>query len=263
MAEPNLLPSASPVNTPNQFQAGFFTKVQTSLSDTAANLASANAVLIQGQVAYETDTKKFKIGDGTTTYNSLSYQASYTSGTAAALASANPVLQAGQIGYETDTISFKIGDGSTAYNSLTYAYRGLVVAGEPSMGTPHPCSDANLSTTALVDTGTNTAGTWSAAVTMTGRPTGARAGYCHVSIAKGSAAPILSVAPATGITLSDISTGNNWRKYVSIRSPSSGAGAGYGGTMVWIPIDSNGQFKWCTTDSNSTVLIGPPVQYDI
>jgi hypothetical protein len=137
------------------------------------------------------------------------------------------------------------------------------VALEPSMGTPHPCSDANLSTTALVDTGTNTAGTWSAAVTMTGRPTGARAGYCHVSIAKGSAAPILSVAPATGITLSDISTGNNWRKYVSIRSPSSGAGAGYGGTMVWIPIDSNGQFKWCTTDSNSTVLIGPPVQYDI
>jgi hypothetical protein len=63
--------------------------------------------------------------------------ASWVSGTAAALASLNAVVPIGQIAFETDTVSIKIGDGSTAYNSLTYVYRGLPVAGEPSLGTGH------------------------------------------------------------------------------------------------------------------------------
>jgi hypothetical protein len=83
-------PPSVPLATANQFPKDFFKTVQTAQVDTAANLASGN-----------------------------------------------PVLLKGQIGYETDTLSFKIGDGTTAYNSLTYAYRGLVVAGEPSQGTPH------------------------------------------------------------------------------------------------------------------------------
>ncbi len=41
--------------------------------DTSANFASANPVLGTGEPAYETDTKKLKIGDGTTAYNSLDY----------------------------------------------------------------------------------------------------------------------------------------------------------------------------------------------
>lgn len=41
--------------------------------DTAANFASKNPVLGVGEPAYETDTKKLKIGDGTTAYNSLDY----------------------------------------------------------------------------------------------------------------------------------------------------------------------------------------------
>lgn len=41
--------------------------------DTAANFASKNPVLGIGEPAYETDTKKLKIGDGTTAYNSLDY----------------------------------------------------------------------------------------------------------------------------------------------------------------------------------------------
>lgn len=41
--------------------------------DTAANFTSVNPVLGLGEPAYETDTKKLKIGDGTTAYNSLSY----------------------------------------------------------------------------------------------------------------------------------------------------------------------------------------------
>jgi hypothetical protein len=42
-------------------------------NDTAANWTSANPVLAQGEMGIETDTKKFKIGDGVTAWNSLAY----------------------------------------------------------------------------------------------------------------------------------------------------------------------------------------------
>lgn len=41
--------------------------------DTAANWTSANPTLAQGEFGFETDTKKAKIGDGTTAWNSLAY----------------------------------------------------------------------------------------------------------------------------------------------------------------------------------------------
>ena len=41
--------------------------------DTSANWASTNPVLAQGELALETDTLRYKIGDGTTAYNSLAY----------------------------------------------------------------------------------------------------------------------------------------------------------------------------------------------
>lgn len=41
--------------------------------DTAANWTSNNPVLAEGEWGYETDTKKFKIGDGTTHWGSLAY----------------------------------------------------------------------------------------------------------------------------------------------------------------------------------------------
>jgi hypothetical protein len=41
--------------------------------DTAADWTAANPILLLGEIGYETDTKKFKIGDGTTNWNSLSY----------------------------------------------------------------------------------------------------------------------------------------------------------------------------------------------
>jgi len=75
--------AAAPVLTLNSpwTQAGTFTGTGTGLtnaiSGTAAALASANPVLLSGQIGYETDTKYFKIGDGSTAYNSLSYQPQY------------------------------------------------------------------------------------------------------------------------------------------------------------------------------------------
>ena len=41
--------------------------------DTSANFTSVNPVLLVGEFAYETDTKKIKVGDGTTAYTSLEY----------------------------------------------------------------------------------------------------------------------------------------------------------------------------------------------
>lgn len=41
--------------------------------DTAANWTSANPILAQGEMGVETNTRKLKIGDGTTAWNSLSY----------------------------------------------------------------------------------------------------------------------------------------------------------------------------------------------
>jgi hypothetical protein len=41
--------------------------------DTAANWTSANPTLLSGEPGYETDTGRFKIGDGTTAWTSLAY----------------------------------------------------------------------------------------------------------------------------------------------------------------------------------------------
>ena len=44
------------------------------VADTAANFTSKNPTLLAGQLGYETDTKFFKIGDGSTAWTSLVYQ---------------------------------------------------------------------------------------------------------------------------------------------------------------------------------------------
>ena len=49
--------------------------------DTAANWTSNNPVLEAGQLGYETDTLKFKLGDGTTAWTSLSYASGGTGST--------------------------------------------------------------------------------------------------------------------------------------------------------------------------------------
>jgi hypothetical protein len=48
------------------------TKIQVR-RDNAANFTSSNPTLASGEIAYETDTAKIKIGDGTTAWTVLSY----------------------------------------------------------------------------------------------------------------------------------------------------------------------------------------------
>lgn len=66
-------------------------------NDTAANWTSNNPVLGKGEMGIEIDTRKYKFGDGTTSYNSLSYASS----TAFEIKTTNPT--ASDDGYELGT----------------------------------------------------------------------------------------------------------------------------------------------------------------
>jgi hypothetical protein len=80
--DPNATASPNLTLDPSWSMSGAFkgtgTGLLTSIVDTAARLASSNPVLLKGQVGYESDTKFFKIGDGSTAYASLMYQAQRT-----------------------------------------------------------------------------------------------------------------------------------------------------------------------------------------
>lgn len=62
--------------------------------DSATNWSSSNPTLAQGEIGYETSTGKFKIGDGSTAWTSLSYS-------------------------ETDTLDSVTGRGATTTNAVT------------------------------------------------------------------------------------------------------------------------------------------------
>lgn len=95
----------------------------------AAEWASTNPILSDGEPGVETDTRKMKIGDDVTHWNDLPYTTcpadgnsvplQLRRGTASELSSANQVLSAGEESWESDTGILKIGDGTTSYNSLT------------------------------------------------------------------------------------------------------------------------------------------------
>ena len=62
--------------------------------DTAANFTSANPTLALGEIAYETDTRNIKVGDGATAWTALGYINPFRGGTAAAPTS-NTVIGSG------------------------------------------------------------------------------------------------------------------------------------------------------------------------
>lgn len=84
--------------------------------DTAANFTSKNPVLGVGEPAYETDTKKLKIGDGTTAYNSLDYFSSGGGGTTNITATLPLKIVDGVISLEVDGQTIQIVDGKLHAN---------------------------------------------------------------------------------------------------------------------------------------------------
>ena len=128
---------------------------------------------------------------------------------------------------------------------------------EPSIGTPHHLVYESRATTMLVDTSTNTAGVWSAAVFVDTR-IGAKAAWCNIYGHATSQMAIICVEAATGYTL-DAVTGTGYRQYIHIKNATA-VGAG---SMVRIPLDVDRYFKWCTFTTNTTVQIAPSVDYDM
>ena len=110
--------------------------------DTGANWASANTVLAAGEMGINTTTTQFKIGDGTTAWNSLSYAA--LSGTVADLDDVtNVVITSAANG---DLLKW---NGSAWVNASGYA----LLASPTLTGTPAaPTAAANTNTTQIATT---------------------------------------------------------------------------------------------------------------
>jgi len=101
------------------------------------------------------------------------------------------------------------------------------------------------------------AATWSAAVTVSNVPTGAKAAYCFALRNAQTNPDALVFAAASGMTL-DTAAGFQY-KYPGVHTDI----AGYGSNMVIIPLDSNKQFKWATVGGTGTTRVGPAVGYFI
>ncbi len=95
--------------------------------DTAANWTSTNPTLAAGEPGFETDTDKFKLGDGSTAWNSLAYQ-----GTTGGVSSFNT-----RTGAVIPVTGDYYGAVSAALTGATQAsrYVGSTTTGSPGSGT--------------------------------------------------------------------------------------------------------------------------------
>ena len=84
--------------------------------DTSANFTSKNPVLGVGEPAYETDTKKLKIGDGTTAYTQLEYFSAGGGGSTDISATLPLKIVDGVISLEVDGQTIQIVDGKLHAN---------------------------------------------------------------------------------------------------------------------------------------------------
>ncbi len=84
--------------------------------DTAANFTSKNPVLGVGEPAYETDTKKLKIGDGTTAYTQLEYFTAGGGSSTDITATLPLKIMDGVISLEVDGQTIQIVDGKLHAN---------------------------------------------------------------------------------------------------------------------------------------------------
>ena len=89
--------------------------------DTAANWTSNNPTLANGEIGYETDTKKFKIGDGSTAWTSLSYAAAgtVTSITAGTGLTGGTISTSGTIAVDTSVVTTLTGSQTLTNKTLT------------------------------------------------------------------------------------------------------------------------------------------------
>lgn len=82
--------------------------------DTAANWTSANPTLLSGELGYETDTKKFKVGDGTSAWSAIAYVPGFAISAypLAAADIANGVIADAQISSTAEIAVSKLANGT-------------------------------------------------------------------------------------------------------------------------------------------------------
>ncbi len=177
---------------------------------TAASWTSANPVLLAGEEGFETDTRKSKVGDGTTAWNGLSYTAATTSD--ATTSSKGSVQLAGDLGgtAASPTVPGLAGKASTA-TSIT-AGTGLNGGGDLSASRTLAVSYGTTSGTAAQGNDSRIVGALSAATAATTYAANAGAtvsgawdftGALVTGIGTGGAASI--AMSGTGIDLTGVS----------------------------------------------------------
>lgn len=106
-------------------------------ADTSSNWTSSNPVLLRGELGFETDTLKFKIGNGTSNYNSLEYFPAVSSitiegdGGAILLDSSTPITESGtrKISHATTAGYKHIPTGGSSGQVLIWSSSGTAAWG--------------------------------------------------------------------------------------------------------------------------------------
>lgn len=129
-------------------------------NDTSANWISKNPILLLGELGLETDTRKIKVGDGVSTWNTLNYSDAQNANTANKLATTRIISITGDAtgsasfdGSENTAITIVLANsGITAgtYTKLTVNSKGLVTGSETLSATDIP----NLTLSKITDAGT-------------------------------------------------------------------------------------------------------------
>lgn len=167
---------------------------------TAAALAAANPTPLEGEVLYETDTRKFKVGDGSAAYTSLSYvglsSIATANGVSAAVALGVATISLGAITPSSVTVSGVItcSAGSAALPSVT-------PTGDTNTGIWFPAADTVAISTGgverfRIDSAGNITGT-TLSGTNTGDQTAASLGLVIGTNVQAYDAGLLSIAAAT------------------------------------------------------------------
>lgn len=117
---------------------------------TAAQWTSANPILASGEMGYETDTRKAKMGDGSTAWNSLSYFVTGASGTVTSVAagtglSGGTITTSGTISIDTSVTA----DLSTAQTLTNKTLTTPTI----TQGTATPTFSTNAYTLVASDAG--------------------------------------------------------------------------------------------------------------